>query len=184
MASRPGASESSLTRRWGLGELCGRGTPSPAGSSGTILRLVQRLHFTDAPWAVSRLPLVPPPASSSRRDPSPRAAESGDIGGVAGLFPWVEPGVGSVPGSTPNFPGIRRGKLHSPDGSLVYEKNFLFLKRATMAVGPSSRTEWDRSGSARATVEEVTWARRVLNPLTRTWPWRRWGPIPAEGGDG
>lgn len=90
-------------------------------------------------------------------------------------------------GSTPDFPGIRRGKLRAQDGALVYEKNFLFLKRATTAVGPSGRdgTEWDGSGSVRATVAEVTWARRLFNnPLTRTWPWRRWGPTPAEEGGG
>lgn len=42
-------------------------------------------------------------------------------------------------GSTLDFPGIRRGKLRAQDGALVYEKNFLFLKRATTAVGPSGR---------------------------------------------
>lgn len=53
--------------------------------------------------------------------------------------PWVEPRVGVVPGSTSDFPGIWRGKLRAQDGALVYEKNFLFLKRATVAVGPSRR---------------------------------------------
>lgn len=44
-----------------------------------------------------------------------------------------------MPGSTFDSPGIRRGKLRARAEALVYEKNFLFLKRAMMRVGPLRR---------------------------------------------
>lgn len=58
--------------------------PWPLGATRpTHLRPVVELHFTDAPWAVSRLPQVPPLAFSSPSDPSPRIAEgSGEEGGT------------------------------------------------------------------------------------------------------
>lgn len=81
-------------------------------------------------------------------------------------------------------PGIWRGKLRAQVGALVYEKNFLFLKRATMRVGPLRR---DGMGQVLAQPEKG-WARvrylspRPLYPRLWAWPWRRWDPRSRKRG--
>lgn len=85
--------------------------------------------FLGSPKSLLR-PLPVPPTRA------PELRQRGE--GVARLPLWVELEAGAVPGSTPNFLGIQRGTLCAQDGALVYE-NFLFLKRATMPVGPSRR---------------------------------------------
>lgn len=89
---------------WVGNPLCCWEQPGPA-----ILRLLQELHFTDAPWAVSRLPQVLPPASSRRSHPSPRAAESGDKEGSPDLSPGLSPD-GRCAWKHPRFPGDPAGQ--------------------------------------------------------------------------
>lgn len=113
---------------------------------------MQGLHFTDAPWAVSRLPQVLPSASSRRSHPSPRAAESGDKEGSPDFSPGLSPERALCLEAPPISRGSGGASSALRTGRLFMRRISSFLKGQQRQWGPQGGTE--RNGTALAQSEQ------------------------------